>query len=146
MTRDNSISTLLSLVSSIGFAAAASSVMFLTGVEEHVLSRVAGGFVVLSTIASRHIDNRTDRLPETHSETDASPKGLWSWVENSFFLIAVISGLLMGYLIFIGPENLPHRKLYVAVTCITSSIGMAIYYLVPGGYETIRRDKYLLQF
>ena len=131
MTRNNPISALLSVVSVIAFAAAAFSVIFLTGVEERILPRVAGIFVLVSTIAWRHIDNQRDRQSETHAETDASPNGLWAWVQNSFGIIGVISGLLMGYLIYIGPENLPHRKLYVAITCFTAGIGMAVSNLLP---------------
>jgi uncharacterized membrane-anchored protein len=122
MTRANLGVLILSTISGAAVAVALFSVFFQSGVEQRFVTRVAGLFLLMSQLVLGRFRYR-DSVASGASPTQRT-KVVQIWLNGSI-IMCVISALLLGYFIFVWSENLPNRKLYVAITCVVSALSAA---------------------
>jgi high-affinity Fe2+/Pb2+ permease len=109
----------LSAISGVAIAVALFSVFLQSGVEQRVVTRVAGLFLLMSQLVLGRIRYRDSVTSGARPAQRTRVVQLWL---NGALIMSVACALLLGYFIFVWSENLPNRKLYVAITCVAYAL------------------------
>jgi hypothetical protein len=106
---------ILNIFSGLCLLGAVLAVLLLKGIEQHVVARVFGVLLVLSTIAGRQFTDNANSDDQDGRLYKYGPTRLLLIVRDFFSAISIVAGLAIGYLIYFSSDDLPGRKTYIIV-------------------------------
>jgi hypothetical protein len=108
----------------IAFLACIVGVLFFSGNEEHIITRVAGlvfmliPFTRLQPGGSRSmylLNGKRNRVDDVR--------------QNVISAIAIVSALVVGYIVFVSEDSLPNRKQFLVAAAIVLAISYTLAFL-----------------
>lgn len=124
-----SISLILNACSVFSIIVALFAVEFLRGEDEQTVVKISGVLLVLSSIGSQRLFNRT---PQKRIDLDRSEQTKSVLLaQNILAGIGVFAALVAGYLIFFPSDSFPGRKLYLLLATATVGVSLALSRLLP---------------